>query len=281
MSTFRLALQPKQAQLLNIVEHSPYTRIGEGGSRGGGKSQVLRDIQIARRFGIPSTKGWLFRRTLPELRENHIEPMFAQYPALGEYWKAEERQLRFPNASTLSFIVAENEADILKRRGQDAMDIAVDESNLMRESEMRELGMCCRAPGYPDSQCKLIEGFNPGGIGHNRIKRLYIDRTFLSNEIPQMYYFLPMFAWDNITWSADSLAREFPELSPEERAQLYYRKWSDTERSTWFVMKSQYGRDLNALPEPTRSQMLLGNFDSFEGQVFGFSMMQSTISTTG
>ena len=259
----QLKLQPKQSYLLKIVEESKYTRIGEGGSRGGGKSKVLRDVQLYRRFKYPNTDGWLFRRTLEELRDNHIDPLFRDYPELGEYWKSEARELILPNKAKLQFKIGETEGDILKNRGKQAMDIAVDESNLMRESEMRELGMCCRWPGYPDWQCKLLESFNPGGIGHNRIKRLYVDRTFLTNELPEMYYFLPTFAWDNVSWAENALAAD--RFTVDD----YYKVWSEEQRFQYFITHTQYGRELNALPEPTRSQMLMGNFDAFEGQVFG------------
>lgn len=259
---FELRLQPKQSYLLKLVEESKYTRIGEGGSRGGGKSKVLRDVQLYRRFKYPKTDGWLFRRTHEELKDNHIKPLFNDYPSLREFWRQDDRELRFPNGSTLGFKFAENEGDILKFRGKQAMDVTVDESNLMRESEMRELGMCCRAPGYAEWMCKLVEGFNPGGIGHNRIKRLYVDRTFLTNEVPADYFFLPIFAWDNVSWAENALAADG--LTVDD-----YYAWPEDQRFQYFIHRTQYGRELNALPEPTRSQMLMGSFDAFEGQVFG------------
>lgn len=258
-----LKMQPKQAEFLRLVDQSRHSRLGEGGSRGGGKSKTLRDVQLFRRFTYPKTHGWLFRRTHEELKDNHIKPLFEDYPALSEYWYAEDRELRLPGGSTLGFKFAENFADILKFRGKQSMDIAVDESNLMREEEMVELAMCCRAPGYPDWQCKLLESFNPGGIGHNRINRLFINRQFKSNEVASMYHFTPIFAWDNVAWSETALQEDGLTVAD-------YYGWTDDQRFQYFIHRTQYGRELNALPEPTRSQQLLGKFDMFEGQVFGF-----------
>ena len=260
-TSFTLSLQPKQEDWLWLVDTSHYSRLGEGGSRGGGKSKTLRDVQIFRRFKYPNTSGWLFRRTHEELKDNHIDPLFRDYPGLGEYWRSEDRALNLPNGSTLGFKFAENFADILKFRGKQAMDISVDESNLMREEEMVELAMCNRWPGYPDYQCKLMESFNPGGVGHNRITRLYINRQFRPHEIPSMYHFTPIFAWDNVAWADVALGEQGLDASD-------YYGWTDDERFKFFVKYTQYGRELNALPEPTRSQQLLGRFDLFEGQVF-------------
>lgn len=258
----QLRLQPKQAGWLKLVDEGRFSRLGEGGSRGGGKSKTLRDVQLFRRFKHAKTHGWLFRRTHEELKDNHIKPLFEDYPALSEYWHGEDRELRLPNGAVLGFKFAENFADILKFRGKQAMDISVDESNLMREEEMVELGMCNRAPGYPDWQCKLMESFNPGGIGHNRINRLFINRNFKTNEVPSMYHFTPIFAWDNVAWSEMALTEE--SLTVRD-----YYGWTDEQRFLYFINRTQYGRELNALPEPTRSQQLLGKFDMFEGQVFG------------
>jgi len=257
-----LRLQPKQAGWLHIVNSARHSRLGLGGSRGGGKSKTIRDVQLERRFRFPKSTGWIFRRTHEELKDNHIKPLFADYPQLGEYWASEDRELRLPGGSTLGFKFAENYADILKFRGKQAMDVSVDESNLMREDEMRELAMCCRAPGYPDWQCKLMESFNPGGVGHNRLKRIYVDRNFLAKEIPEQYHFTPVYGWDNVAWSLSALAED-------GLTEIDYYSWTDEQRFIYYTQRSQYGRDMDALPEPSRSQMLLGNFDSFEGQVFG------------
>lgn len=258
----QLRMQPKQAAYLKLVDEGTYSRLGEGGSRGGGKSKTLRDVQLFRRLKYPDTIGWLFRRTLEELRDNHIDPLFRDYSGLGEYWHSDARELVFPNKSKLQFKIGETEGDILKNRGKQAMDISVDESNLMRESEMRELGMCCRWPGYAEHQCKLMEGFNPGGIGHNRIRRIYIDKTFLSNEVPGMYHFTPIYAWDNVAWAETALMED-------NLTVVDYYRWSHAQRFQYFTTRTQYGRELNALPEPDRSQQLLGEFNNFEGQVFG------------
>jgi hypothetical protein len=46
MLDLKIPLQPKQAELYDIYENSPCTRIGAGGSRGGAKSHAARSISF-------------------------------------------------------------------------------------------------------------------------------------------------------------------------------------------------------------------------------------------
>jgi hypothetical protein len=65
----RVPLQPKQKRLLRLVEESPATWIGYGGSRGGAKSHAARAIMLIRRLAYPGTRGCIFRRTYEKVRE--------------------------------------------------------------------------------------------------------------------------------------------------------------------------------------------------------------------
>src|SRR5262249_30911808 len=81
-------------------------------------------------------------------------------------------------------------------------------------------------------------------------------------EVPEQYIFLPVFGWDNAAWAETALREDG--LTEKD----YYR-WPEDERKRYFIERTQYGRELNALPEHLRIQHLLGRWDYFEGQVFG------------
>src|SRR5262249_33966748 len=127
MAELRLTLQPKQSQLYELVEKSFATRIAIGGSRGGGKSEGGRLVMMLRRMQHRSTSGLIFRRTLDELRSNHIEPLFRQYPEMRRWYNVAERVLRLPNASTIHFGSAETEGDLLGYQGKQFTDVFIDE----------------------------------------------------------------------------------------------------------------------------------------------------------
>src|SRR6516225_9900253 len=105
-------LQPKQLELLRLVGESPATWIAYGGSRGGAKSHGARGVMLARRLKYPRTRGLIFRRTYEQLWENHIQPLFVQYPFMREWFHTGHRELTLPNGSVIVFGYAEHPGDI-------------------------------------------------------------------------------------------------------------------------------------------------------------------------
>lgn len=241
--------------------------IGYGGSRGGGKSRGARDVVIDRRLDHPGTKALIFRRTFNELWENQISRIFEDYPFTRNWYHVQTKTMNIPNGSTIVFGTAENVAtahgkgDIYDFQGQEYMDILVDEATKLNQLEIDFLRTCRRQVGVRDNQCKLICTMNPGGIGHNYFKRIFVDQLYVDNEIPESYAFIPANGWDNVEWVRSALAEDG--LTPKD-----YYGWDEERQFNYFITRSQYGRDLNALPETERIQQLLGRWDYFEGQVF-------------
>lgn len=75
-----------------------------------------------------------------------------------------------------------------------------------------------------------------GGVGHQWVKRLFIDRVYENNEQPEDYQFVQSLVYDN--------------------------KWL-------LENDPNYVRTLENLPEERRNAMLYGNWDIYEGQFFG------------
>lgn len=255
------AFQPKQRELSDLMEEPGVTNIDYGGSRGGGKSRGGRDVILFRRFKYPRTRALIFRRTFNELWENHIDALFRERPYTRDWYNTQTKTLSLPNGSDIVFAFGEHESDIGKRQGQAYMDIFVDEATKLTEKELDLLRMCRRWTGVPDGLCKLLLTCNPGGVGHSYIKRVFIDRIFKDNEIPESFAFIQAFGWDNVEWARQA-------LSEDGLTAADYYGWTEEQRFEYFIHRTQYGRDLNALPEQLRIQMLLGRWDYFEGQVF-------------
>ena len=257
----RFELQPKQIELLGLLRTPGITDIGYGGSRGGGKSRGARDVMIIRRLENKGTAGLILRRTFGELWENQIDKIFRERPPLRDLYNAEHKTLQFPNGSSIVFFSADNPGDIEKLQGREYMDIMPDEATKFSEREINFLRTCRRWRGQPDGACKLVCTMNPGGIGHKYFKRVFVDRLFQENEMPDSYAFIPAFGWDNVEWALGALAQDGYTVKD-------YYSWTDDERAEYFITRTQYGRDLNALPEAERIQHLLGKWDNFAGQVF-------------
>ena len=257
-----ISLQPKQIQLLALVEDSPATWIGYGGSRGGAKSYAARAIMLKRRFDNPGTKGAIFRRTYDLVRENHVDKMLEEYPFLRPMYHMGDKELRLPNGSVIAFRYGETPADIKAYIGKEYQDIVVDQAEMLTPGELATLKSCCRRPGVPDTACKFILTFNPGNVGHAELKRVFTDRNFTSKERPSDYAFIPAYGWDNVEWCRTALTEDG--LTADD----YYNHWDSDKRFEYFITRSQYGRDLNALPAAMRLGWLLGSMDTFAGQYF-------------
>ena len=266
-NAIRLRLQPKQWEFGQLCSKSKATWLGFGGSRGGAKSGGLRRVMLSRRLEWPGTNGLIFRRVYDELKKNHIDKMLDEWPALRRYWHATDHEIVLPAVkgeapSKICFGYAETFEE-LKRKffGLEFMDIFVDQGEQLSEQEHRNLKMSCRWPGVPDFRCKYGIFFNPGGIGLPYLKRVFGDKSFRDREVPDDYAFIQAYGWDNVEWVREA-------LKADKLTEKDFYGWKNEQRFDYFIARSQYGRDLNALPEALRIGHLLGSLDVFAGQYF-------------
>ena len=254
-------LQPKQRQLFQEYDKGRATIVGFGGSRGGSKSHGGRSLMIYRRMKYPMTSGYIIRKTLDDLRDNHLRPLLRIHPELEPYWKSQEKIIEFPNSSTIRFVSGEHDEDIYRLAGKEADDIFIDQSEQFRWELIEFLTTINRGTTNPDITSKMLLGFNPGGVSHSDHKRVFVNRDFVRNEVPENYSFLRAFGWDNVEWSRKAL------MEDKLTASAYY-SWTDEVRKQYFITRTDYGKKLNALPDSQRKAQLEGDFDVFEGQFF-------------
>lgn len=261
-----LDLQPKQQQFFDLCEKSKASTLGFGGSRGGAKSGACRRVMLIRRLRYDGTWGIIVRRVYDDVKRNHIDKFFGDWPMFEKFYSKTNHEITFPNQSKIIFGYAET-LDEVKRKfhGPEYMDIFVDQAEQFTEEELHQMKLACRWPGQPDFRCKLGLFFNPGGVGIAYLKRVFHDRLYHENERPEDFEFIQAYSWDNFEWVRD--AAESEGISPEE-----FYSWDGAvggERFNYVITKSQYGKELNALPQNLRLGMLLGSFDRFSGQYFG------------
>jgi hypothetical protein len=266
-----IVLQPKQALLRKLAD-SPATWLGYGGARGGGKSGAIRRLMLLRRIKYPGTFGVILRRVWDDVLKNHVEKFKQEFPELTPLYANKEYAL--PNRSKIMFLAAEN-ADDVKRKfvGPEYMDVFVDQAEQFSEKELRDIKMACRWPGMPENACKLGLFYNPGGddpkvavLCSAFLKRIFYDRKFQGKERAEDFAFVHAYGWDNVEWCKPALIEDG---CTEENYETEFNSWDFDKRFEYFVTRSQYGRDLDAMPEHIRIGHLLGRFDRFAGQYFG------------
>lgn len=232
---------PKQEEFMK----SKARYIAYGGARGGGKSFAARwkAILLANRYN--GIQILLLRRTLPELRENHLIPLQKilntnsknKLLRLAEY-RDVTKEFLFPNGSRIKLGYCDSENDVLQYQGQAYDVIIMEESTHFTEFQFQTLTESNRPSGLIEGDTlspRMYFTCNPGGVGHAYMKRLFIDRDYRRREKPEDYVFIPSLVYEN-----DWLMENDPE----------------------------YVRTLENLPENRRKAMLYGDWDVYDGQFF-------------
>lgn len=224
-----ISIQPKQMQFFKARgRHICY-----GGARGGGKSWAARVKAVMLCSRYPGLKVLLMRRTLPELRENHVRFLLPMLQGVARY-KETENCFYFPNGSILKLGYCAAEKDVYQYQGQEWDVIILEEATHFTEEQMTFLTTCNRSV-REDFTARMYYTCNPGNVGHAWVKRLFIDRDYRGEENPDDYVFISASVYDNqVLMNADP----------------------------------GYLRTLKNLPEDLRRAMLDGDWDVYEGQYF-------------
>ena len=213
---------------LSRARHTAY-----GGARGGGKSWAMRRKFVLLALRYPELNLLLLRRTLPELRENHIIPLQRELYGIAPY-NSTERVFRFPNGSRIKLGYCDTAQDVYQYQGQEYAITGMEEATHFTEEQMRFLTTCNRTT-RTDISPRMYYTCNPGNVGHAWVKRLFIDRQYQQGENAEDYNFIPAKIYDNrILMNADP----------------------------------NYVKQLLALPEDLRRAHLDGDWDVHAGQYF-------------
>ncbi|MBR3845176.1 MAG: phage terminase large subunit [Clostridia bacterium] len=221
---------PSEKQREFFRSRAKYTAYG--GARCGGKSWALRRKLMGLCLNYPGIRCLLVRRSLWELKANHVLPLLAEYGSIAKYGER-DRVIELKNGSTIHLGYCATDSDTLRYQGQEYDIIAIDEATQLSEYQFSIFKASLR--GVNSFPKRMYLTCNPGGVGHAWVKRLFIDRDFREGEDPADYKFIPALVYDN-----EVLLR------------------SD----------HSYLSQLKALPKRLRDAWLDGRWDVFEGQFF-------------
>lgn len=231
------SLNPKQSEFFE----SKALFTAYGGARGGGKTHALRVRAITGALEYPGIRILIIRRTYPELQQNHIEPILKTLqPLIAKgvvSYNGAERILRFSNnGSIIKFGHYSGQASELEYQGQEYDWIFLDEATQFTERDFRTLCTCLRGANKIPKRFYLT--CNPGGVGHNWVKRLFIDKQYKTdcdnpeeNENPKDYKFIFASIDDNVHMKeADPIGyanylRMLSQLPDNLREAWRYGKW--------------------------------------------------------
>ena len=124
---------PSERQIEFFCSTAAHTAYG--GARGGGKSFAMRRKLVMLAMRYPRLRLLLLRRTLSELRENHILPLQSELAGYADY-KKEERSFLFPNGSRLTLGYCDCDGDMLQYQGTEYDVIGFEEATHFKEEWM-------------------------------------------------------------------------------------------------------------------------------------------------
>lgn len=206
--------------------------IGYGGARGGGKTWSVRMKAMLLASRYAGIKILIVRRSFQELRDNHILPLQMELRDIAR-WKEQEKRFIFPNGSYIRFGYCSAERDVLQYQGQEFDIIFIDEATQLTEFQFQTFKGCLR--GANDFPKRMYLTYNPGGVGHAWVKRLFVDRRYQGDERADDYAFIQAKVTDN------------PVLMEKD---------------------PEYIHMLKSLPYELREAWLNGSWDVFAGQYF-------------
>jgi PBSX family phage terminase large subunit len=225
---------PKQREFWEARED----RIAFGGARGGGKSWAARRKLVMMCFRYPRLRALLVRRTMPELRENHILTLLYELQGAARY-KADERAFEFGNGSRLKLGYCDNDSDCLQYQGQEYDVICFEEATQMTEQWLTDISACARGK-RDDFKTRIYYTCNPGGAGHAYIKRLFVDDKRTEKENAFTWRFIRSFVQDNP--HLDGAYRDFLDTLPPARR----RAWLEGD---WGIFEGQVFDEFRDVPE--------------------------------
>ena len=235
----QIKLNPRQQEFVKIpfsVREAWY-----GGAAGGGKTEVLILLPLVYQFHEhPLYRGILLRRNLTQLESEIVTRSHEYYPSFGAVYNETKKVWKFPRGARQRFGAADKESDIRKFDSDEYNLISYDEATHFSGFQYSYFVNTRLRTKSPDLPAIARSGTNPGNIGHNYFKNRFVkpDKNggkILIDHLGLKRIFIPAKITDN---------KELLERNPE------------------------YVRALESLPEAEKRAKLLGDWDTYEGQVF-------------
>lgn len=226
-----------------------------------GKSYALL-ADAARYLGHPSFRGLIVRRTLDELRElidKSVELYTKTWPNGVIKWNDTKKEWSFPGGGggKLWMSYLEHDRDVTRYQGQSFTYIAFDELTQWPTPFCWDYLRSRLRTTDPDLPLFMRCTTNPGGLGHNWVKKMFIDPAPAGQAFPATN----IETGETMVW---------PEGHSRAGQPLFYRRFisAKLKDNPYIYNDGRYEASLLSLPEIQRKKLLDGDWDVIEGAAF-------------
>lgn len=232
---------------------SPADVLGYGGAAGGGKTDLAIGLAI-----MNHTVSAIFRREAPQL-SGVIERLAEIYGGRDTYTTHPVSMWRLPNNKRIEFGSCPHPGDEQRHQGRQKDLLVIDEATGFLESQVRYLTGWVRTT-IPGQRTRVLMTFNPPTDANGRWVLDYFA-PWLRDDYPnpaspgELRWFATIDGKDTEVdkdWSAAIDGKVMRAISRT----FIPAKVDDNP----YLNGTSYVNTLNALPEPLRSKMLLGDF---------------------
>jgi len=231
---------PKQWRFLLLYNREAFF----GGAAGGGKSSALL-MGSAIYVDTPGYNAILFRRTLEEheLPEGLI-PRSKEWWMGKAKWNGSDYRWTFPSGATVSFGYMRNPDDHHRYQSSAFQYIGFDELSHFEELQYRYMFSRLRRLEGVEIPLLMRSASNPGGTGHDWVKRRFIDPGDPSRP------FIPSRLDDNPYLDGKSYRESLSQLDPTTREQLLNGDWQVRPpggmfKRGWFTLVHEIPADIH------------------------------------
>ncbi len=228
-----------------------------GGSAGGGKSYAMLADPL-RYINHPQFSGLLVRHTTEELREL-VWKSQELYPKVIPNIKWSERKMQWvsPSGGRLWFSYLDREEDVLRYQGLAFSWIGFDELTQWPTPFAWNYLRSRLRTASSDLPIYMRATTNPGGIGHQWVKKMFIDPSPYNKAF-----------WATDIETGNNL--EYPKGHSKEGKPLFKRRFIPAKLfdNPYLADSGEYETMLLSLPEHQRRQLLEGDWDVSEGAAF-------------
>ena len=214
---------------------SSITNLYARGSRGSGKSKLLRNDAHMRAMSVPNVNLVLLRKTLKDLQKNHIDSADAsirkEMQMLGGDYHGTNYVSTYPTGSKLFFSYVGHESDALNLLGAELLALYVDEITTIPWDFTMRLTSSLRVKKGSGLKAVLRCAANPFGESAAEVEKYFVNKDVSLEDDPdydpEEWGYIQINASDNPHADLEQYSKRLANLPPYLRKAWLEGEYAD------------------------------------------------------